>query len=58
MKTVTREACSTLKMVAGNEEKHPVVIADGIVREWVGFGWIGEEKATEQDFLDYPTVED
>ena len=58
MKTVTRHAVSSLRMVAGNEKKHPIVILDGIVKEWVGIGWIGEGKASIEDKRKYPTVED
>lgn len=58
MKTVTREQVSTLRMVAGNEKKHPRVILDDHVQNWVGFGWVDEGPATKKDKKKYPTVED
>jgi hypothetical protein len=58
MKKVTRNAVSNVRMVAGNEKKHPRVILDGIVKNWVGFGWVDEGKATTEDKRKYPTVED
>ena len=54
--TVKRAALSTIKMVAGGEKKHPVVILDGDVRRWVGFGWVNEGKADAADRKKYPTV--
>ena len=58
MKSIPWSAVSNVRMAAGNEKKHPIVILDGIVKEWVGFGWIGDDKATKADFKKYPTVED
>ena len=56
--TVKRSELGTLHMAAGNERKYNKVIVDGIVREWVGFGWIDLNKATEKDRQKYPTVID
>lgn len=55
-KTVPVSELSTLKMVAGGEKKHSVVIHDGEVKRWVGIGWITERKATEEDLKDYPVA--
>ena len=55
-KTVTRRAVGNVAMVNGNEKKHPRVILDGIVKNWIGFGWVDEGKATAADRKKYPTV--
>jgi len=54
--TVRIGEVSTLRMVAGNEAKHPVVIHNDNLREWVGFGWITLRAATDKDRGKYPTV--
>ena len=41
-------------MVNGNEKKYKIVIDNGIVKEWVGIGWIEIRKATKAD--KYPIV--
>lgn len=56
--TVTRSALSTVRMAAGNEKRHPIVIDDRTVKEWVGFGWIDLRRATAADFTKYPCVKD
>lgn len=58
MKTVTRRQVGTIHMVQGGEKTHPIIILNGIIKEWVGFGWIGEDKATKKDKQKYPTVKD
>ena len=45
-------------MVAGNEKKYQRVIQNGIVKNWVGFGWVNEGEATNMDYKRYPKVED
>lgn len=55
-KTVDVSELSIIKMVAGNEKKHPVVIDNGIVKHWVGIGWVDSRKATAKDSCMYPTV--
>lgn len=57
MKTVSRKDLSTIHMVEGGENEHPRVILDGHVMNWVGFGWVDEGKATDDDKQNYPTVE-
>jgi hypothetical protein len=47
---------STIKMVAGNEKKYTRVIDDGVVKSWVGIGWVEEREATTEDLAQYPTV--
>lgn len=54
-----RSSLSPLHMVAGGEKKHPVVVCDNKVMEWVGFGWIElRSPPTPEDLLKYPVVED
>lgn len=54
--TVRRTELATILRVAGGEKRHPIVILDGVVREWVGFGWITLDPATDEDRMKYPTV--
>lgn len=56
MKTVRAEELSTVSMVAGNEKRYSAVIDDGVLKEWVGFGWIDLRDATDEDRENYPTV--
>lgn len=57
MKKIKRSELSNLRMVAGNEKKYSIVIIDGILKEWVGIGWVDEGRATKSDKIKYPTVE-
>jgi hypothetical protein len=41
-KTVHARDCSYLAMTAGNETKFSKVIDEGIVKQWVGIGWVDE----------------
>lgn len=56
MKTVKRSELTNIKMVAGNEKKYSTVIIEGIVKDWVGFGWVGEDKATDADRAKFPEM--
>lgn len=56
--TITRAELTNLRMVVGNEKKYSVVIIDGVVKEWVGIGWIEIRKPTEEDLKTLPVVED
>lgn len=51
---ISLRAVGNLAMVAGNEKKHPLIIHEGQVKQWVGFGWVTERKATAADFKRYP----
>jgi len=53
-KTVTLQEVSLMAMVSGGEDKHPVIIDEGFVKEWVGIGWITLRKATAVDRKKYP----
>jgi len=55
-KTVKAKELSTMKMSCGNAKKYPRVIQDGIVKNWVGMGWVDEDHATEEDYKKYPKV--
>lgn len=44
-------------MVAGQEKKTPIVIDKGIVKEWVGFGWIEKGPAEIDHYECFPEVE-
>lgn len=55
-KPVTYQQVSTIHMVEKGETTHPRVIHDGIVKNWVGFGWVEERGATEEDYNKYPEV--
>lgn len=43
-------------MVMGGEKTHPIVIDDGMVKEWVGIGWIELRYANKSDLNTLPTV--
>jgi phage/plasmid-associated DNA primase len=59
MKKVKRSELSNLRMIAGNENKYDLVIDEnGNLKEWVGIGWIHIRHATEDDYKDYPELED
>lgn len=48
---------SLLKMVSGGEKRHKIVVdTDGILKEWVGFGWINLRPASEADRERWPCV--
>lgn len=55
---VQRRELTTIRMVAGGENLHPIVIDDRTVKEWVGIGWIDLRRATSDDFTKYPIVKD
>lgn len=55
---VKRSRLSNISMVEGGEKKHPVVIDGGIVKEWVGIGWIDLHPAGASDYEHFPEVED
>ena len=56
METVKATELSKLRMVAGNEKIYDAVIDEGVLKEWVGIGWIDIGPATEEDHKKYPTV--
>lgn len=60
MRTVSVRDVSTIAMVNGNERKFDRVIHGGVVKEWVGIGWIetGEPTAEELETLPHVVEED
>jgi hypothetical protein len=56
VKTVKLSDCSIIRMVAGGETRHPIVIHNGCVKEWIGFGWIVLRGATAEDKNTFPVV--
>jgi len=56
MKTVKSSELVSFRMVAGNEKKFDKVIHNGEVKQWVGFGWVSEGVADDEDRKKYPTV--
>ncbi len=47
---------SNLRMATGNEKKYTHVIHDGVLKHWVGYGWVSEGPATPEDYTLYPEV--
>ncbi len=58
MLTVKRSELSSMKMVEGNEKKFSKVIDGGVVKEWVGFGWLMLGLANADDEKTLPKVVD
>lgn len=56
--TIKRRELTNLRMVVGNEKKYSVVIIDGVVKEWIGIGWLELREPTEEDLKTFPVVED
>lgn len=44
----------TISMVTKNEKNYQTVIHAGIIKDWVGIGWIELGKPTKEDFKKYP----
>lgn len=55
-KRIHAERLSNLAMVAGGEKSITKVIDDGVVKEWVGFGWVDLRAATAEDRKTLPVV--
>ena len=54
--TIKRERVTTIAMVAGGEKKLTKVVYNGMLKEWVGSGWIDLRRATMSDKAKYPRV--
>ena len=52
--TVSFRTVSNVAMVAGGEDLVRRVIHDGVVKEWVGIGWITLDDSPDPDI--YPVV--
>lgn len=55
-KTVKASELSIIKMVGNNEKKYKAVIENGILKDWIGFGWIDIRTATKEDHQKFPIV--
>jgi hypothetical protein len=55
-KEVQAIECSTIKMVAGNEKRLSCVIDGGILKEWIGFGWVNLGAPNAEQKKKYPYV--
>jgi len=44
------------KMIDGNEKFFTKVIDNGMIKDWVGFGWVADIPAKEEDYYKYPEV--
>lgn len=53
---VLQSELTTIKMTTGNEKLFTRVIDEGIVKNWVGFGWVEEDKADLGDCKKYPWI--
>jgi len=56
MSLVQAKNLSTLAMTTGGESKYSKVVDGGVLKEWVGIGWIPLRTATKADKAQYPKV--
>ena len=57
--TVKAEDLSIMRMTMGGEKKYTKVIHKGVLKEWVGIGWLTlKGKPTREDYKRYPRVVD
>jgi len=56
MEIVNAKELQNIRMAGHNEKKYPVVIDEGIVKEWVAIGWVDLRPAAKDDYKKYPTV--
>lgn len=57
-KTIPASECSIAKMVGVNEHKFTKVIHNGVVKQWVGIGWVSEGEPTKAQKETLPQVVD
>jgi len=55
-KPVTLAQVETIHMVQGGEQKISRIIHEGMVKNWVGIGWVTEGKAKPADYFKYPEL--
>jgi hypothetical protein len=53
---IKAEECRIISMVAGNEKKFDKIIHNGLIKQWVGIGWVTEGPADSTDCDKYPIV--
>lgn len=56
IKTVKRKEVTNFGMLTGGEKKYTKIIIDGVVKEWVGIGWVSIDD--EPDTNKYPVLID
>jgi hypothetical protein len=56
MKAVPAREFTNIKMIQGNEKEYSIIVDAGVVKQWVGIGWIELRKATTEDKEKYPNV--
>lgn len=49
---------STLAMTSGGENRHPKIIHRGMIKTWVGIGWVDSREALIADYKELPVVHD
>jgi len=47
---------SNIKMSTGNVHLFPRVIDKGMIKDWIGMGWVTDVPAKEEDYYKYPEV--
>ena len=57
MTQIPAKELTNMAMVNGNEAFYKVVIDTGMIKEWVGIGWIEIRKANPADYKRIPEVE-
>lgn len=55
-KPLKRSQVTNIAMTTGGEDRISKVILDGVVKEWVGIGWIDIGTAEPADYLTIPEV--
>lgn len=55
-KPLKRSQVTNIAMTTGGEKRISKVILDGVVKEWVGIGWIDLREASAEDYLKIPEV--
>ena len=56
MNEVAAKELSNRAMIEENEAHYSIVIDGGVLKEWVGIGWIELRPATQEDQAEYPMV--
>lgn len=57
MTKIAAKEFTNIAMVNGNEQLYKVVIDNGMVKEWVGIGWLELRKAVPSDYKKMPEVD-
>ena len=57
-KPISYREVSNIAMTTGKEKTLSKVIHKGILKEWVGIGWVDLRTANKDDFEKYPEVKE